>query len=126
MVAVPARRTRRLTDSTAPAFWRHVVVVVLAAAGTYGLATVAPPQGESAIWIVGGLAAGVIASSLARGAVGFTVLVLGHLLGLGILYQWRAEGWPPPDQLVATAPVYLAAVAAAGVAYALGRVGRLT
>ena len=126
MVAVPARRTRRLTGSTAPAFARHVAIVVLAAAATYGLATVAPPQDQPAMWIVGGLAAGLIASFLARGAVGFTVLVLGVLLGIGILYQWRAEGWPSPDQLIATAAVYLTAVAAAGLAYALGRVGRLT
>ena len=110
----------------APAFWRHVLIVVLAAAATYGLATVAEPQVEPVIWIIGGLAAGLIASFLARGIVGFTVLVLGQLLGIAVLYQWQPEGWPSPDELIATAPVYLSAMAASGLAYALGRVGRLT
>ena len=126
MVAVAAPRRRRSIASAAPAFWRHVLIVVLATAATYGLATLAEPKAEPVTWIVGGLAAGLIASFLARGVVGFTVLVLGHLLGIAVTYQWQPTGWPSAEDLVGTAAVYLTTIAAAGLAYALGRVGRLS
>jgi hypothetical protein len=124
VVATPARRTRNLTASMAPPFVRHLLILGLAAAGTFALALVALPHEQPAYWVVAGLAGGLITSLLARGMVGFVVLALGHLIGIGLEYQWRPEGWPTTTELLASGPIHVAVITAAGVAYALVRMGR--
>jgi hypothetical protein len=99
---------------------RHLASFLIAAAAALALSRIAPGVDQPLVWLLGGLAIGLICGLLGGGWLGLFFVVAGLSIGLWFDPNRLAEaGADTLHALSAVGPAYLAAVTGAIVAYAL-------
>jgi hypothetical protein len=106
--------------SLASPFTRHLASFLIAVAGALALSRLAPGVDQPLVWLVGGVAIGLVCGVVGGGWLGLLFVVAG--LWIGLWFDPIRQAELPADTLhalSAVGPAYLAAVTGASVAYAV-------